>query len=91
MKTKLLLILLLAISAFAANTKIDFIVSLKKYDCVLDTWKENTYESGVDWQYYAKIACKDTGHKPVKIAGLKFLDVAKNLKGEYIYTYGLEK
>jgi len=55
---KLLLILLLAISAFAANTK---------------------------------IACKDTGHKPVKIAGLKFLDVAKNLKGEYIYTYGLEK
>ena len=91
MKTKLLLILLLAISAFAANIKIDFINSLEKYDCILDTWKENTYESGADWQYYAKIACKDTGRKPVKIAGLKLFDVAKNLKGEYIYTYGLEK
>jgi hypothetical protein len=88
---KILLIALLAISAFAANTKIDFIVSLKKYDCVLDTWKENTYEHGVDWQYYAKIACKNTDHKPARIAGLKFLDVAINLKGEYIYTYGLEK
>ena len=42
---KILLIALLAISAFAANTKIDFIVSLKKYDCVLDTWKEDTYEN----------------------------------------------
>ena len=91
MKTKLLLILLLAISAFAANTKNDFINSLEKYDCVLDTWKENTYESGADWKYKEKIACKDTGRKPVKIAGLKLLDVAENLKGEYIYTYGLEK
>ena len=88
---KLLIIGLMAVSAFAANTKLDFMVSLNKYNCVLSTWKEDTYESGVDWKYYAKIACKDNDCKPVNIAGLKFLDIALNLKGEYIYTYGWAK
>ena len=87
---KLLIIGLMAISAFAANTKIDFIISLKKYNCVLDSWQENTYINGVDWNYYARIACKDNDRKPVNIAGLKFLDVGLR-KNEYIYTYGWAK
>lgn len=90
MKKVVLLALCIFASAFA-DTKLDFQVSLPKYECTLIKWIANDYESGVEWKYYAKIACVDNRRKPVNIAGLKLLDSSVNLKGEYIYTYGWAK
>lgn len=36
----------------------------------------------------AKIACKENQRMHARIVGLKFLDVAVNLRGEYVFTYG---
>lgn len=88
---KIILALMLVVSAVWADIKLDFMISARRLGCQVVHWVENDYESGVLWQQYAKVACKDPQSMPVKMVGLKFLDVSKNLKGEYIYTYGLEK
>lgn len=80
----------MAVSAWA-DIHLDFVLSARKKGCEVVQWIENDYENGVLWQQYAKVACKDPQSMPVRMVGLKFLDVSKNLKGEYIYTYGLEK
>lgn len=88
---KIILALMMVVSAVWADIKLDFILSARKKGCEVVHWVENDYENGVLWQQYAKVACKDPQSMPVRMVGLKFLDVSKNLKGEYIYTYGLEK
>lgn len=88
---KIILALMLVVSAVWADIKLDFILSARKKGCEVVHWIENDYENGVLWQQYAKVACKDPQSMPVRMVGLKFLDLSKNLKGEYIYTYGLEK
>lgn len=88
---KIILALMIVVSAVWADIKLDFILSARKKGCEVVHWVENDYENGVLWQQYAKVACKDPQSMPVRMVGLKFLDVSKNLKGEYIYTYGLEK
>ena len=88
---KIILTLMMVVSAVWADIKLDFILSARKKGCEVVHWVENDYENGVHWQQYAKVACKDPQSMPVRMVGLKFLDVSKNLKGEYIYTYGLEK
>lgn len=90
MKKIILSILLIASAAFA-DIKLDFIISARRLGCEVVHWIENDYENGVLWQQYAKVACKDPQSMPVRMVGLKFLDLSKNLKGQYIYTYGLEK
>jgi len=89
MKKVILGIALVASAAFA-DIKLDFQVSVNRMGCSLVQWIENDYESGVKWKHYGKFACKDPIKVPVKLVGLKFLDVSKNLKGEYIFTYGEE-
>lgn len=88
---KIILALMMVVSAVWADIKLDFILSARKKGCEVVHWVENDYENGVLWQQYANVACKDPQSMPVRMVGLKFLDVSKNLKGEYIYTYGLEK
>lgn len=88
---KIILALMMVVSAVWADIKLDFILSARKKGCEVVHWIENDYENGVLWQQYAKVACKDPQSMPVRMVGLKFLDLSKNLKGEYIYTYGLEK
>ena len=90
MKKLILLILAFAVVAFA-DIKLDFLISARRLGCETIHWIENDYENGVLWQQYAKVACKEPQSMPVRIVGLKFLDLSKNLKGQYIYTYGLEK
>ena len=88
---KIMLIMLFAMASAWADIHLDFVLSARKKGCEVTKWVENDYVSGVLWQQYAKVACKDPQSMPVRMVGLKFLDVSKNLKGEYIYTYGLEK
>lgn len=88
---KIILALMMVVSAVWADIKLDFILSARKKGCEVVHWVENDYENGVLWQQYAKVACKDPQSMPVRMVGLKFLDLSKNLKGQYIYTYGLEK
>lgn len=90
MKKIILLVLLVMASAWA-DIKLDFLISARRLGCETVHWVENDYENGVLWQQYAKVACKEPQSMPVRMVGLKFLDVSKNLKGQYIYTYGLEK
>ena len=88
---KIILLLLVVMASAWADIKLDFMISARRLGCQVVHWVENDYENGVLWQQYAKVACKDPQSMPVRMVGLKFLDVSKNLKGEYIYTYGLEK
>jgi len=89
---KIMIVMLCAMAVSAwADIHLDFVLSARKKGCEVVQWIENDYENGVLWQQYAKVACKDPQSMPVRMVGLKFLDVSKNLKGEYIYTYGLEK
>ena len=88
---KIILSTLLIASAAFADIKLDFLISARRLGCETIHWIENDYENGILWQQYAKVACKDPQPMPVRMVGLKFLDVSKNLKGQYIYTYGLEK
>lgn len=88
---KIILSTLLIASAAFADIKLDFIISARRLGCEVVHWIENDYENGVLWQQYAKVACKDPQSMPVRMVGLKFLDLSKNLKGQYVYTYGLEK
>lgn len=90
MKKIILLVLFIMASAWA-DIKLDFLISARRLGCETVHWIENDYENGVLWQQYAKVACKEPQSMPVRMVGLKFLDVSKNLKGQYIYTYGLEK
>lgn len=89
---KIMLIMLCAMAVSAwADIHLDFVISVRRLGCETVQWIENDYENGVLWQQYAKVACKNPQSMPIRMVGLKFLDVSKNLKGEYIYTYGLEK
>lgn len=88
---KIMIVMLCAMAVSAwADIKLDFILSVRKKGCELIKWVENDYENGVMWQQYAKVSCKDPVSMPVRIVGLKFLDVTSSHK-DYIYTYGLEK
>lgn len=88
---KKLFVLLAFATAFAfADVKLDFFISAHKSGCETIQWIENDYVSGIKWKHYAKVACKENKRMPVNMVGLKFLDVAVNLKGEFIYTYGEE-
>ena len=88
---KIMIVMLCAMAVSAwADIKLDFMISVRKKGCELIKWVENDYENGVMWQQYAKVACKDPVSMPVRIVGLKFLDVTSSHK-DYIYTYGLEK
>ena len=89
MKKLILLILAFAVVVFA-NVKLDFLISVRRFGCETIQWIENDYENGIKWKHYAKVACKEPQSMPVRIVGLKFLDLSKNLKGQYIYTYGEE-
>ena len=88
---KIILLLLVVMASAWADIKLDFLISARRLGCDTVHWVENDYENGVLWQQYAKVACKEPQSMPVRMVGLKFLDVSKNLKGQYIYTYGLEK
>lgn len=85
---KLIMIMLMLVASAFADTKLDFQVSVDRLGCSLTQWIQDDYESGVKWRHYAKFACADPIKVPVRMVGLKFLDVSLNLKGEYIYTYG---
>lgn len=89
MKKTLLIVLAFAMVAFA-DVKLDFLVSARRLGCETVQWVDNDYVSGMKWKHYAKVACKENQRMPVRMVGLKFLDVATNLKGEYIFTYGEE-
>ena len=85
---KIILLLTLITSMAFADIKLDFMVSTRRLGCELTQWVENDYVSGVKWKHYAKIACKENQRMPARMVGLKFLDVAVNLRGEYVFTYG---
>lgn len=87
MKKLVLFLLCLVIVASAANLKVDVLFSLKKYNCELTSWKEDVEVKYVQYKHYAEITCKEPNTMPVKIAGLKFIDVSAN-SGKYIYRYG---
>ena len=87
---KLTMIMLMLVASAFADIKLDFQISVNRLGCSLTQWIQDDYESGVKWKHYAKVACKENQRMPVRIVGLKFLDVATNLKGEYIFTYGDE-
>lgn len=74
----------------AANLQLDFSVKMDQYNCTLVKWIENDYESGVLWKHYAKVACPEKTKLPLRVLGLRYLDISMNLRGEYIYTYGEE-
>ena len=85
---KVRLIALMAFASVFADVKLDFFVSARRCGCEVTQWVENDYVSGVKWKHYAKVACKENQRMPARMVGLKFLDVAVNLKGQYIFTYG---
>lgn len=89
MKKTIFIIGLAFAAAFAnSNSKFEFNEVIEQHNCLVTKWLENDYESGVKWRHYAKVSCNVKERMPIRIAGLKFLDMSKNLKGEYIYTYG---
>jgi hypothetical protein len=91
-KMKKLAIILAFMTSFVfADVKSDFIYEVENRGCQLTTWIENDFESGVEWKYYAKFTCTSKVKLPTKIYGLQFLDVSYNLKGEQVFTYGVEK
>lgn len=87
MKKLVLFLLCLVFVASAANVKLDVLSSMKKYNCELTSWKENIEVKYVQYKHYAEITCKEPKAMPVKIAGLKFIDVSAS-SGNYIYRYG---
>ena len=89
MKKLLILMVVLATAVFA-DVKLDFLLSVNRMGCTLTQWVENDYVGGVKWRQYGKFVCKDEVRAPARLVGLKRLDVAQNLKEEYVYTYGLE-
>jgi hypothetical protein len=86
MKKLMLIVLSLSVFAFA-NIKLDFMVSVKKKGCNVVKWVENDSVEGIKYRHYAKVSCKEPQTMPVKLVGLKFIDVTRNSTGEYIYTY----
>ena len=84
--------MLMFIVSFAfADVKSDFTYEVEQKGCEVTAWIQDDFESGVEWKYYAKFTCSGKVKLPVKISGLQFLDVSYNLKGEQVFTYGLEK
>ena len=74
--------------AIYADVQNDFLLALSGYDCEVVKWIENDYESGEQFKHYAKVSCSEKYRLPLRIAGLKFMDISRNLAGKYIYTYG---
>ena len=89
MKKIILIMAVLAAAAFA-DIKLDFIISVNKMGCSLKEWVENDYAHGQKWKYFGQFACAEEIHTPPRLVGLKLQYFAQNLKGEYIYTYGLD-
>ena len=87
MKKILISVIVLSMSVFA-DVQSDFLLKLSGYDCELVKWVENDFESGEQFKHYAKVSCSEKYRLPLKIAGLKFMDISRNLAGKYIYTYG---
>ena len=87
MKRTMTIVCMLAFAALA-NVQSEFLLALSGYDCELVKWVENDYESGEQFKHYAKVACNEKYRLPLKIAGLKFMDISKSLSGKFIYTYG---
>lgn len=87
---KITLAILLIVTAAFADKKLDFAVAMDSYGCEVVKWIENDYESGVYWKHYAKVACKEKQKLPLRVLGLRYLDISMNLRGEFIYTYGEE-
>lgn len=79
---------LIFITAAFADIKLDFYVSTSRLGCDVVHWAEDTYEGGVHYKHYARVACKDAQRMPVKMVRLKFIDKIQNLRGQYIYIYG---
>ena len=89
MKRTMTIICMLAFAAFA-NVQSEFLLALSGYDCELVKWVENDYESGELFKNYAKVSCNEKYRLPLKIAGLKFMDISKSFAGKFIYTYGAQ-
>ena len=87
MKKTIIAALILITAAFA-DIKLDFYVSTSRLGCDVVHWAEDTYEGGVHYKRYARVACKDAQRMPVNMVGLKFIDITGNLSGQYIYIYG---
>lgn len=88
---KLFIMTLVVAGTLFADTGDDFRQVVEKYGCSVEVWKTDTYESGADWKYYAKVVCDEKQKMPARIATLKFLDGSTNLMGKYVVTYGEEK
>lgn len=87
---KLLLILLLAVSAFA-NPKLKYIFYLEvgKRNCDVTRWSENVYEDGIFYRTFARVSCNRIKELPLKIGSLQFLDISTDLLfGTVNYYYG---
>lgn len=89
MKKILIAMAVLATATFA-HVKLDFENSVNQLGCTLTQWLDHDFESGVKWRYYGKFVCAEKIRVPVRLVGLKLLDVSQNLKGQYVYTYGEE-
>lgn len=87
---KIILILLFAIAAFAnPQVKYNFFLTIAKYDCKVVRWNEDVYEGGLRYVFYAKVACDKVKELPLKIGGLKFLNISEDLLfGTVDYYYG---
>lgn len=81
-------IMLCLASLVFADIKLDVMVSARRMGCYVTRWVQNDYVGSIKWQYYANITCKEPINVPAKIVGLKFIDIERNAKGEYVYTYG---
>lgn len=89
---KKLIVILVFMASFAfADVKSDFAYDVEQRGCEVITWIENDFESGVEWKYYAKFTCSGKVKLPKKISELQFIDVSYNLKGEQVFTYGIEQ
>lgn len=88
---KILAMLIMIAGLVFADTGDDFKQVVEKYGCTVEVWKTDTYESGVDWKYYAKVVCDTKQKLPARIASLKFIDASINLMEKFVVTYGMEK
>ena len=87
---KLLLILLLAVSAFA-NPKLKYIfyIEVGKRNCDVARWSENVYENGIYYKTYARVSCNKIVDLPISIGSLQFIDIDEDrLFSTVTYYYG---
>ena len=85
---KIILALMLLAATAIADVRLDFKISVAKRGCELVKWEENAYVYGTKYRRYAHVECKEAIEMPINLVGLKFIDVATNLSGKYVYIYG---